>query len=114
MKYGIFSKTASAMLKPGSGWIYPQKVLKNGSQKACETPFLMGISAADACLAGMRLICAPRGSPDEEKVHKPRLTEGEMRLFAGQLKKNIFPGRIFNFSRLGKFCKAFSKKRGKS
>ena len=48
MKYGIFSKTASAMLKPGSGWIYPQKVLKNGSQKACETPFLMGISAADA------------------------------------------------------------------
>ncbi|MGM9620655.1 MAG: hypothetical protein ACI3X4_04295, partial [Bacteroidaceae bacterium] len=43
-----FQQDRTLMPKPGRGLYLPPKVLKNGTQKARETPFLMGISAADA------------------------------------------------------------------
>ena len=43
-----FQQDRTLMPKPARGVDLPQKVLKNGSQKARETPVLMGISAVDA------------------------------------------------------------------
>ena len=51
-----FQQDRTLMPKPARGLDLPPKSPQNGSQKARETPILMGISAADARLAGMRLM----------------------------------------------------------
>ena len=108
-----FQQDRTLMPKPARGLDLPPKSPQNGSQKARETPVLMGISAADARFPDVspanpgnrnRSICAGRCAPRAPRTRK-RHTERP----TSPTGKNIFSSWIFNFSQLGKFCEAFSR-----